>query len=171
MYRLTPARPPLARPYALVRWSFASSIEPSRSGVLAPNDADVLGTSSRAAPTFFASMSWRWSAGRDLRSIWRALFMVMAPAKDAPLNPPLEAVLALQPITAACRVSGAPLRQLAAADLVDRCEEDAARRCSSSASSSCCRKPRRGLLRASRVGCARSPPRCCRGRGRPSWRW
>ena len=72
-----------------------------------------------------------------------------------------------------CRVShlGRALRQLAATDLVDRRGEDAARRCSSSATSSCCRKPRRGLRRASRICCARSPPRCCRGRGWPPWRW
>ena len=40
-----------------------------------------------ARPTFFASMGWRWNAGRVLRSIWRAFFEEMVPVNDARFLP------------------------------------------------------------------------------------
>ena len=59
-----------------------------------------------ARPTFFASMGWRWNAGRVLRSIWRAFFEEVVPVNDARFLPPLEPVLALQLMTVGDRVSG-----------------------------------------------------------------
>ena len=59
-----------------------------------------------ARPTFFASMGWRWSAGRDLRSVLRAIFEEVVPASTARFLPPLEPVLALQLMTVGDRVSG-----------------------------------------------------------------
>ena len=59
-----------------------------------------------ARPTFFASMGWRWNAGRVLRSIWRAFFEEVVPVNDARFQPPLEPVLALQLMTVVDRVSG-----------------------------------------------------------------
>ena len=61
-------------------------------------------------------MGWRWSAGRALRSKWRAFIVVLVPTKDARLHTPLTAVIASKLMTAACRVSGvtsgALLRQM-----------------------------------------------------------
>ena len=51
-------------------------------------------------------MGWRWYAGRDLRSVWRAIFEVVVQASDARFLPPLEPVLALQVMTVVDRVSG-----------------------------------------------------------------
>ena len=59
-----------------------------------------------ARPTFFASMGWRWNAGRVLRSIWRAFFAEVVPVNDARFLPPLKPVLALQLMTVVDRVSG-----------------------------------------------------------------
>ena len=72
---------------------------------MAPKDADNLGTSSRAAPTFLPSIVWRWSGGRALRSVSGGFFVEVVPVIDARLRPPLPAVLALQPMTAVGRVS------------------------------------------------------------------
>ena len=51
-------------------------------------------------------MGWRWSAGRDLRSVWRAIFEEVVQANDERFLPPLEPVLALQLMTVVDRVSG-----------------------------------------------------------------
>ena len=51
-------------------------------------------------------MGWRWSAGRDLRSVWRAIFEEVVQANDKRFLPPLEPVLALQLMTVVDRVSG-----------------------------------------------------------------
>ena len=72
---------------------------------MAPKDADNLGTSSRAAPTFLPSIVWRWSGGRALRSPSGAFFAEVVPANDARLRPPLQAAISLQPMTAVGRVS------------------------------------------------------------------
>ena len=51
-------------------------------------------------------MGWRWSAGRDLRSVLRAIFEEVVQANDERFLPPLEPVLALQLMTVVDRVSG-----------------------------------------------------------------
>ena len=51
-------------------------------------------------------MGWRWYAGRDLRSVWRAIFEEVIQANDERFLPPLEPVLALQVMTVVDRVSG-----------------------------------------------------------------
>ena len=51
-------------------------------------------------------MGWRWYAGRDLRSVWRAIFEEVVQANDERFLPPLEPVLALQLMTVVDRVSG-----------------------------------------------------------------
>ena len=51
-------------------------------------------------------MGWRWNAGRDLRSVWRAIFELVVQASDARFLPPLEPFLALQVMTVIDRVSG-----------------------------------------------------------------
>ena len=73
---------------------------------MAPSDAGALCSSRCAAPAFFASMGWRWNAGRVLRSNWRAFFEEVVPVNDARFLPPLEPVLALQLMTVVDRVSG-----------------------------------------------------------------
>ena len=78
----------------------------SNSGVLTPSSAAWRWYTVRASPRFFAQRCRRWSAGRDGRSKSRAFIAELEPARDAPLNPPLEAALQSQPITAACRISG-----------------------------------------------------------------
>ena len=73
---------------------------------MAPSDAGATCSSVCAPPTFSASMGWRWYAGRDLRSVWRAIFEEVVQANDERFLPPLEPVLALQLMTFGDRVSG-----------------------------------------------------------------
>ena len=73
---------------------------------MTPSSAISRWYSVHAPPRFFASMCWQWSAWLALHSRWSAFIVDMAPANDVRLNPPLDDALALQPITAACRVSG-----------------------------------------------------------------
>ena len=72
---------------------------------MAPEDADVLCFSVRDRANILPSIVWQWSGGRALRSPSGAFFAELVPANDARLQPPLQAAIAPQPMTAVGRVS------------------------------------------------------------------